>query len=347
LSILPNLDLSGQKMNSPNLTACSYNISPSTIDHVHTTSSAMIKLSHFEAFNAVMLTGSMTAAATMMHTSQPNISRSISRLEKLTGLKLFERVPGKLLPTADARALFEEVQRSFIGLQRLAEAASRIQRSGSGVLRLGAVQALSLSLIPRAIKLFSEAFPQVALSIHTAHSNVLSQWVREHSCDLAVVSYPGEEETVETEQLYTTDGVCIMPKSHRLSSKEIITPHDLAGERFITSARGEPVRLALDRIFLEANVEVLNTIETPYSSITCSLVMQDVGIAVVDPFVARGYLHGGLVARPFSPAPRHSAFMIFPRGKPRGRPADNFAEILRSLVAEEKDNIRKVLLADR
>jgi len=304
----------------------------------------MIKLSHFEAFNAVMLTGSMTAAAAMMHTSQPNISRSISRLEKLTGLKLFERVPGKLLPTADARALFDEVQRSFIGLRKLTEAASRIRRSGSGILRLGAVQSLSLSLVPRAIKLFSESFPQVSLSIHTAHSNTLSQWVREHSCDLAIVSYPGADDAVEKELLYTAEGVCIMPKYHRLTRKETVNPQDLVGERFITFPRGEPLRSALDRILQEANVDVSNTIETPYSTIACSLVMQGVGVAVVDPFVARGYLHGGLAARPFLPAPRHSAVMIFPRGKPRGRPAENFVEILKDLVAEELDSISKSLL---
>ena len=34
-----------------------------------------------EAFRAVMLTGSMTAAAQKLHTSQPNVSRVIGKLE--------------------------------------------------------------------------------------------------------------------------------------------------------------------------------------------------------------------------------------------------------------------------
>ncbi len=299
----------------------------------------MIRLSHFEAFQAVMRTGSMTAAAGIMHTSQPNISRSISRLEKETGLKLFERVPGKLVPTADARALFEEVQRSFIGLQRLTEAAGRIRRSGSGILRLGAVQTLSLSIVPRAVKRFTDRFPEVKLSIQTAHSSLLSRWVGEHTCDLGIISFPGVEEGIEWELLYAADGVCIMHESHPLAEKDVVTPQDLAGERFITFPRGDPPRVLMDRILLDANVDVAQTIETSYSAITCSLVMQGVGVAVVNPHIVRDYLHGGVVARPFVPAPLHNAIMIFPKGKPRGRPVDSFVEILKEIVAEEKSDI--------
>ena len=302
----------------------------------------MIRLSYFETFNAVMLSGSMTGAAAMMHTSQPNISRSISRLEKETGLKLFDRVPGKLIPTADGIALFNEVQRSFIGLRRLTEAAGRIQRSGSGILRLGAVQSNSLSLVPRAVKLFSEASPQVTLSIHSAHSNVLSQWVREHSCDFAIVSHRHPEDGVEGELLYTTDAVCVVPVGHRLASKEFIVPQDLVGERFITFPQGEALRVAMDRILQDAHVEVFEVIETSYSAITCMLVAQGAGVAVVNPFVALGYLDSGLTFRPFFPAPRHSAITIFPKGKPRGRPVENFLEILKALVADEKRKMAEI-----
>src|SRR3546814_3069954 len=116
-------------------------------------------------------------------------------------------MPGKLLPTADGRALFEEVQRSFIGLQRLTESAGRIRRSGSGILRLGAVQTLSLSIVPRAVKRFTDRYPEVKLSIQTAHSSQLSRWVSEHNCDVAIISSLGVDENIESELLYADDGV--------------------------------------------------------------------------------------------------------------------------------------------
>ncbi|MEA1136003.1 LysR family transcriptional regulator, partial [Klebsiella pneumoniae] len=46
---------------------------------------------HVEVFWAVMTTGSATGAAELLHTSQPTISRELSRFETLTQLTLFKR----------------------------------------------------------------------------------------------------------------------------------------------------------------------------------------------------------------------------------------------------------------
>ncbi|WP_406625942.1 LysR family transcriptional regulator [Acidovorax sp. SDU_ACID1] len=56
-----------------------------------------------EAFRAVMLTGSMTAAAAQLHTSQSNVSRSIAMLQRETGLKLFERAGIRVAATPKRR----------------------------------------------------------------------------------------------------------------------------------------------------------------------------------------------------------------------------------------------------
>lgn len=42
----------------------------------------MMRFSEIEAFRAVMLSGSTTAAAQTLHTSQPNVSRAIALLEQ-------------------------------------------------------------------------------------------------------------------------------------------------------------------------------------------------------------------------------------------------------------------------
>ena len=62
---------------------------------------------HIEVFRALMTAGSVTAAAQALFTSQPTVSRELARLEQLLGMPLFERVRGRLQPTAQALALFE------------------------------------------------------------------------------------------------------------------------------------------------------------------------------------------------------------------------------------------------
>ena len=54
------------------------------------------KFRQVEIFWAVMTTGSATAAAEMLHTSQPTVSRELALFEKNTQLELFRRQAGKL-----------------------------------------------------------------------------------------------------------------------------------------------------------------------------------------------------------------------------------------------------------
>ena len=61
-------------------------------------------------------------------------------MESLLRLALFDRVRGRLQPTAQAYALFEEVQRSYAGLERVADTALRLRQftEGATVARLPA-----------------------------------------------------------------------------------------------------------------------------------------------------------------------------------------------------------------
>ena len=83
-----------------------------------------VTLRHIEVFRAVMTSGSVTAAAAMLHTSQPTVSRELARFEYLTRMTLFERSKGRLRPTAQGLLLFEEVQRAYFGLERIVNTAA-------------------------------------------------------------------------------------------------------------------------------------------------------------------------------------------------------------------------------
>lgn len=66
-----------------------------------------------------MTTPNLTEAALLLNTSQPTISRELARLEHLLQFKLFDRVKGRLRPTAQGLRFFEEVERSYYGLERI------------------------------------------------------------------------------------------------------------------------------------------------------------------------------------------------------------------------------------
>jgi DNA-binding transcriptional LysR family regulator len=100
-----------------------------------------------EAFRIAMRVGSATAAADALHITQPAVSRLIADLERHVGFMLFERRKRGLQPTKDALLLFEEVDRSFRGLDRIAETADAIRSRRIGHLRVIALHSYSDGIV--------------------------------------------------------------------------------------------------------------------------------------------------------------------------------------------------------
>lgn len=102
---------------------------------------AAVNLRHIEIFHAVMTAGNLTEAARLLHTSQPTVSRELARFEKVLGLTLFERTRGRLHPTVQGLRLFEEVQRSWYGLDRIVSAAESLREFRQGELSIACLPA--------------------------------------------------------------------------------------------------------------------------------------------------------------------------------------------------------------
>ncbi|MCP3715974.1 MULTISPECIES: LysR substrate-binding domain-containing protein [Paraburkholderia] len=303
-----------------------------------------MNLKHVEAFRAVMVSGSMTAAAKALYTSQPNVSRLIGQLERETGLTLFQRVGIRLIPTSEGNAFFREVERAYVGLQGLSTAAAQIRNLGSGRLRIAAMPSAGLTLVPHAIDKFRRLYPGVTVSLHVNTSGTVNHWTGSQFCDLGVAVYISEASNCEVELLSKVSAVCVMPASHPLAKKAMIRPADLEGESFISLCHGDGTRTQMDEVFQRAGVERVLAIEAQYTAICCEMVRCGMGVTLAHPIVARDFAGPDIAIRPFSPAVLFPTYLLFPPNRPRERLVAEFVEVLR----EHHDGlIAQVKAADR
>ena len=113
-----------------------------------------------EAFKAVILSGTTTAAAQILNTSQPAISRLLAQLQTTCGIRLFEIQRGRLSPTPEAGELFNAVQRHFLGIEKIDQIVAALRQSGMGVLRVACTPVLGLSVMPEVIAAFKLDYPE-------------------------------------------------------------------------------------------------------------------------------------------------------------------------------------------
>ncbi|BCQ46622.1 LysR family transcriptional regulator [Erwinia rhapontici] len=238
---------------------------------------AGVSLRHIEIFHAVVTTGNLTEAATLLHTSQPTVSRELARFEKLIGLQLFERVRGRLQPTVQGLRLFEEVQRSWYGLDRIISAAEGLRQFRQGELSVACLPVFSQSLLPLLCQPFMARYPDLSLNIIPQESPLLEEWLSAQRYDLGLTETTHTPAGTERSALFTGDEVCVLPAQHPLASRDCLTPQDFAGQRYISLSRTDSYRQILDGVFAEQGVQRHMVMETHSAASVCSMVRAGVG----------------------------------------------------------------------
>ena len=264
-------------------------------------------------FRAIMLHGNLSRAADVTNSSQPTLSRELARLEYILGFALFDRVRGRLRPTARALALMQEVERSFIGLEQIAARAQELRTLSTGPLRLACLPALAHALVPQALQHFSKALPEASVSVVPLESPWLEQALSEQRFDIGLGETTDAPTGVELRALLTANEVAVLPAGHRLCSRAVLHPQDFANERFVSLAEGDPYRQAIDAMFLNAGVSRAMRLQTTSAVAVCAMVQQGLGVAIVNPLTAAAMAGTDMVVRPLAIAIPFSVGLLLPQ----------------------------------
>jgi len=298
---------------------------------------------HVEVFRALMGTGHVTRAAELLHTSQPTVSRELARLEQVLGFALFERVKGRLKPTVRALALMEEVEQSYLGLERIAATALALKGYAHGRLQLACLPALSHALLPDALRRFILQQPEASVGLTPIESPQLEAPLSEQRFDLGLSERHEAPAACTLQTLLVADEVAVLPAGHALAHKPVLALGDFAGQSFISFAPADPYRQQVDALFAAAGVERLLKLETPSAVSVCALVRQGLGLGIVNPLTALELAGNGVVVRPLSVSiPFHVALV-----RPSWRAVHPLRAGFEAALAEAADALQQRLATGR
>jgi DNA-binding transcriptional LysR family regulator len=287
-----------------------------------------------EAFRATMLTGSVTEAAGLMAVTQPAVSRLLRDFQALLKMELFERRGTGLVPTAAATALYTEVERSFVGLERITAAAEEIRGRRIGSLRIAALPALSNGYLPRLAGHFLRQRPNLNLAFFGVLSPVVVDWVLNNQCDIGFAEIPIAHSGLPSLRLPALPRVAVLPTGHHLAAKEVLEPCDFEGETFISLSAGSASRHLIDQAFQRDDVRRVLRVETTLSEIMCGMVSSGLGVAICDPFTAQEFATRGVVVRRFVPRIDFEFSAVFPAQRSPSPVALDLVETMRQALVE-------------
>lgn len=245
-----------------------------------------MRLRHIEVFNAVMLTGSVSAAARMINVTQPAVSRTLQHAELQLGFPLFQRVGGRLKPTVEAQTLYPHVERLFAQLDEVQRLSTNLKAGRSqNELRVLTVLALSYEVMPRAVHLFRQKHPDVVVYHQALHSPQIVSALVLQEADVGFVFSALPHPALSHEALGVRQVVCVVPKglvSARVLRSGRITLNQLAGLPVVALDGQDPLGMLLANALRDQDtgLNVVMTVQTYH--VALALAQHGVGVAMVD-----------------------------------------------------------------
>ncbi len=223
--------------------------------------------------------GGMAKAAAKLGISQPAVSEAIAGLEHALGARLLDRSRRGTKPTMYADALLRRGRAAFDELRQAVREIEFLSDPALGEVRVACAESLSASILPRIVRRFGAAYPNVIVRTdQVATPTIIPRQglpeLRERRVDLVLArlaSSPGSrpspdnalQDDVYVEVLFNDPMVLAVGKQHPLARRRKLDLADLVNEPWILPppeslnyrvvaqafhARG----LALPRIVLES-----------------------------------------------------------------------------------------------
>jgi DNA-binding transcriptional LysR family regulator len=134
-------------------------------------------------------------AAARLNMTQPTLSRQIDALERVLGVRLFERANRRVTLTMAGRIFLPEAKRILVQIENATNLARRTWRGEAGVLRLGFTATAAFVDLPLILGRAAIILPDVKILLKESYSLVQKDALLADMLDVAVLRPPVDRTT--------------------------------------------------------------------------------------------------------------------------------------------------------
>jgi DNA-binding transcriptional LysR family regulator len=249
----------------------------------------MATLKQLEAFVAIARTGSFSAAARIVHVSQPALTAVIKNLEQQLGVALFERTARGVTMTTAGRELLPTVDRLLTELnETLANVLSGTAPRG-GRVTLACVPSAGSLYLPPLIASFTRQHPTVRIEVRDAmtENREIVRMVRAGDIDYGIASPMPDAPELRFRHLYDDELVAVLPPWHVSGGQKHITWDQLGALPLVGMASHSYLRLLIDQTFAAIGISKRPVTEVSLITTAVGMARAGLGAAVLPLRAAR------------------------------------------------------------
>ena len=238
-----------------------------------------ISLRRLRYFQAIALTGSLTAAAKQLEIAQPALSHHIQKLEKEFGVKLLVRnnrgvtlTPSGFILSEHAGEILRKVEEAENALISMVDAPI-----GKVVVALAVIMARHL--VPVLIDIVNKKYPHINLNILDVSNVTAIDYMKSETADLALVPNAAEIPNVDAQAVYR-EPFYLIERSDGKKNDASISFERLAKIPLVIFSRNSDTRRRVEEAAMEGGHQLNISYEQDSVEIIRSMVLAGLAATV-------------------------------------------------------------------
>ena len=239
-------------------------------------------LEYYKVFYYVAKMGSLTAAAEQLFLTQPNVTKTIRKLEEQLGCTLFVRTKRGVSLTNEGEILWNRVEpacRLLLAAEQELEATRLLE---GGILRIASTEMGFKTYVLPTLQRFTEDHPNVKVMFYSALTGRILEMLRTGAIDIAILHTPFEHD--DSMEMYPID-VCpeclaVGPR-YAFLAEQVNRLADLQKYPFVSMPEGSATKTYLSNLFRKQGLAFEADIEVTTTELALQAVASNFGIGIL------------------------------------------------------------------
>lgn len=242
--------------------------------------------------------GSFIAAASLLKTSQPAVTRTVKHVEDVLGIKLFDRSTRSVQITAAGKEFVAVAARMLNDLQITLRSMRELSDQRRGQIIISSIMSVANGKLPGLVSAYRLDYPGIELHVRDGVHGTVIEDVRSGAADFGITYLDDLPDPFLSVRVGREDFTVVLPKAHDLARKKTLSLSDLKGEPLVSLPGDSRTRRVIDGAASAIGLTLNHVVTVSQFATMLGFVRAGIGLAIAPRSGVTSFLGKELVAVP-------------------------------------------------
>ena len=262
--------------------------------------------------------GSLIAAASLLKTSQPAVTRTVKHVEEVLGIKLFDRSTRSVQITAAGKEFAAVAARILNDLKITLHSMRELSDQRRGQIIISSIMSVANGKLPELLSTYRRDYPGIELHVRDGVHGTVIEDVRSGTADFGITYLDDLPDPFVSARVGSEAFTVVLRKTHDLARKKTLTLFELKGAPLVSLPSDSRTRRVIDGAASSMGLTLNHVVTVSQFATMLGFVRAGIGLAIAPKSGVASFLGKELSAVPIRgrPLPRELGFITLKERAP-------------------------------